>query len=149
MKSVQEKQAEESDSLDRDEAFNENLRKEVENSIDPTPKKEPSVEYEEDESDYDDDFIEESIASGTSSSKKSNLRSKSVLESKIEESGGYSDDGFIDISKSQVQSLKGSKRQIPVDDPVKEESVQQSSKSESAPPPESADPSDREILEST
>jgi hypothetical protein len=52
------------------------------------------------------------------------LRSKSVLESKIEESGGYSDEGFIDVSKSQAQSLKGSKRQIPVDDPVKEESIQ-------------------------
>jgi hypothetical protein len=44
MKVVQEKKAEESDSLDRDEDFNENLKKEVENSIDPTPKKSPSVE---------------------------------------------------------------------------------------------------------
>jgi hypothetical protein len=34
----------------------------------------------------------------TGSSKKSALRSKSVLESKIEESGGYSEDGFIDAS---------------------------------------------------
>lgn len=79
------------------------------------------------------------------------MRSKSVLESKIEESGGYSDEGFIEISKSQVQSIKGSTRKSHlVEEAVEEEeSVPHSSKSENAPPPESVEPSDREILEST
>lgn len=87
---------------------------------------------------YTNDFISESIASGSSETEK--LKSASVLQSKIEDSAGYSE-AFEEISQSHTipKSLKA-----PKIDPVQEED---SVLVESEAPSASLD--DREILEST
>lgn len=66
---------------------------------------------------YTEDFIAESIASGSSETK--DLKSASILQSKVEDSAGYSE-AFEEISQSHNLTAKPNLKPAPIE-PVKEE----------------------------
>ena len=123
-------EVEDTDSLDRSP---ENIQKEVDASVEKGAEQSAT---------YTDQFISESIASGSSETEK--LKSASVLASKIEESAGYSEQ-FEDISASHTMP-KSSHLKPPVE-PVKEEDSALQGSSHSSQKSISID--DKEILESS
>lgn len=139
---------EDSDSLDRDPEGDGKLREEVDGSVEkrsPSSGAKDKDRPEERSGTYTEDFIAESIASGSSETK--DLKSASVLQSKVEDSAGYSE-AFDEISQSHnLTSGKPNLKPATIE-PVKEEDSAFIQSSQPSDRQVSVSLDDKEVLES-